>query len=104
MTGGMATFFIAFSSALQLLVTGSLVVDFGLAFFVVGLFATALGQFVFMKYIKEHGLSYLIIGALATIVGGSLVVLGGYGIYNAVDSSRAGGDVMAFGKLCARAK
>ncbi|KAL7699927.1 Sulfite exporter TauE/SafE [Lotmaria passim] len=103
-TGGMATFFIAFSSALQLLVTGSLVVDFGLAFFVVGLFATALGQFVFMKYIKEHGLSYLIIGALATIVGGSLVVLGGYGIYNAVDSSRAGGDVMAFGKLCARAK
>ncbi|KPA84556.1 hypothetical protein ABB37_01091 [Leptomonas pyrrhocoris] len=103
-TGGMATFFIAFSAALQLLVTGSLVVDYGLVFFVVGLFATGLGQFVFMKYIKEHGLSYLIIAALATIVGGSLVVLGGYGIYNAVDSVRENGDVMAFGRLCAKAK
>lgn len=102
-TGGMATFFIAFSAALQLLVTGSLVVDYGIVFFIVGLSATGLGQFVFMKYIKEHGLTYLIIGALATIVGGSLVVLGGYGIYNAVDSSRAGGDVMAFGRLCAKA-
>jgi uncharacterized membrane protein YfcA len=103
-TGGMATFFIAFSAALQLLVTGSLVVDYGIIFSCVGLLATALGQFVFMKYIKEHGLSFLIIGALATIVGGSLIVLGSYGIYNAVDSSRAGGNVMAFGRLCARAK
>ncbi|KPI88977.1 hypothetical protein ABL78_1943 [Leptomonas seymouri] len=103
-TGGMATFFIAFSAALQLLATGGLVVDYGLVFFAVGVFSTAIGQFVFMKYIKEHGLSYLIIAALATIVGGSLVVLGGYGIYNAVDSSRAGGSVMAFGRLCARAK
>lgn len=99
-TGGMATFFIAFSSALQLLVTGSLVVDFGIVFFAVGFCSTALGQFVFMKYIKEHGLSYLIIGSLAFVVGGSLVVLGGYGIYNAVISSRNGGSVMAFGKLC----
>lgn len=103
-TGGMATFFIAFSSALQLLITGSLVVDFGIVFSIVGLCSSALGQLVFMTYIKSHGLSYLIIGSLIFVVGGSLVSLGGFGIYNAVISIQAGGSVMAFGCLCARAK
>lgn len=99
-TGGMATFFIAFSSALQLLVTGHLVLDFGIVFFVVGGASTALGQFVFMKYIQDHGLRFLIVGSLAFTVGGSLLVLGGYGIYNAVDASRQGGSLVAFGRLC----
>lgn len=99
-TGGMATFFIAFSSALQLLVTGHLAVDYGIVFFFVGMLSTALGQFVFMKKIKEKGWSFLIVGCLAFIVGGSLVVLGGYGIFNAVVSSRNGGSVMAPGRLC----
>ncbi|KAG5496114.1 hypothetical protein JKF63_02415 [Porcisia hertigi] len=103
-TGGMATFFIAFSSALQLLVTSSLVVDRGIVLFIVGLCSTALGHFVFMKYIKEHGLDYLILGSLAFIVGGSLVVLGGYSIYNTVMLTRAGDSVLAFGRLCARTK
>ncbi|AYU81603.1 Sulfite exporter TauE/SafE, putative [Leishmania donovani] len=103
-TGGMATFFIAFSSALHLLITGSLVVDFSVVFCIVGLCSSALGQLVIMNYIKRRGLSYLIIGSLVFVVGGSLVALGGYGIYNAVISTQAGGSVLAFGRFCARAK
>lgn len=99
-TGGMGTFFIAFSSTIQLLVTGSLRFDLGFAFFLVGMSSTALGTFVFMKYIKEHGLSYLIIVCLACVIGGSLVVLGGYGIYNAVVTAKNGGSVMSRGHLC----
>ncbi|CAJ1033671.1 putative Sulfite exporter TauE/SafE [Leishmania utingensis] len=102
-TGGMATLFIAFSSVLELLVTGHLVVDFGIVFCIVGLCSGSLGQFVFMEYIKGHGLNYLIIGSLAFILGGSLVSLGGYGIYTTVISVHAGRSLMAFGHLCARA-
>lgn len=99
-TGGMGTFFISFASVLQMLITGHLVLDFGIIFALVGTASTALGQFVFMKYIKDHGLSYLIVACLASIVGSSLLVLGGYGIFNAVDSARNGGSIMAFGRLC----
>ncbi|CAD2218151.1 hypothetical protein AGDE_01798 [Angomonas deanei] len=99
-TSGMSTFFIAFSAALQLLVGGKLLVDYGLVFFIVGLCATAVSTFYLKKKIKENGWNFLIVGALAFIVGGSLVVLGAYGIYNAVVTSRLGGSIVAFGRLC----
>ncbi|KAG5494538.1 hypothetical protein JIQ42_02147 [Leishmania sp. Namibia] len=98
-TGGMATFFIAVSSVLELIITSRLENDFGIAFSSAGFCSSILGYF-FMRYIKEHGLNYLIIGSLAFIVGGSLITLGSYGIYNTVISVRSGGSVMAFGRLC----
>ncbi|KAG5470450.1 hypothetical protein LSCM1_01694 [Leishmania martiniquensis] len=100
-TSGMATFFIALSSALELLVTGRLEIDFGIAFSIAGLCSSMLGH-VFMTYIKKHDLNYLIIGSLAFTVVGSLVALGSYGIYNTVIAARSGGSVMAFGRLCSR--
>ncbi|GET91385.1 hypothetical protein, conserved [Leishmania tarentolae] len=103
-TSGMVTFFIAFSSALQLLATGSLVIDFGAVFFFVGICSSILGQFVFMKYIKKYGLNFLIIGSLVFVIGGSLAALGGYGIYNIITSIQAGGSVMPLGHLCSRAQ
>ncbi|EPY31678.1 hypothetical protein STCU_03335 [Strigomonas culicis] len=100
-TGGMATFFIAFSAGLQLLVTGSLIVDFGIVFYGVGLVSTAIGTYIFKVEIKKRGWNFLFLGALAFIVGGSLLVLGIYSTYNAVIVTKDGGSALAFGRLCA---
>lgn len=99
-TGGTATFFIAFSSGLQLFFTGNLQLDSGLVGFLIGMASTGLGQLVLMKYIREHGLRFLIVASLALIVGGSLLILGGVGIVEAVETIRSGGSIFSMGRLC----
>ncbi|EPY19500.1 hypothetical protein STCU_09421 [Strigomonas culicis] len=100
-TSGMSTFFFAFSAALQLLVSGSLVVDFGIVFFFVGLISTAIGTFILKAEIKKRGWNFLYPGAMAFTAGGSLLVLGIYSTYNAVIVTKDGGSALAFGRLCA---
>lgn len=99
-TSGVATFFISFSSAIPQIISGILPLDYCVVLFAVGLGATALGQFVIMDYIRKNGLRYLIVASLAFVLSSSLVILGGYGIYNAVIVSRSGASLFAFGKLC----
>lgn len=99
-TSGVATFFISFSAALPQIFSGILPLDYCLVLFIVGFGATALGQFVIMDYIKKKGYNFLIVGALATILLSSLIVLGGYGIYNATIVSRTGASLWSLGKLC----
>lgn len=99
-TSGAATFFLSFSSALPQVFSGVLPIDYGIVLFIVGLGATSLGQFVIMDYIKKNGLRYLIVAALAVVAGGSLIMLGGYGIYNAVIVTKNGSSVLTTGHLC----
>ncbi|ORC88445.1 uncharacterized protein TM35_000173170 [Trypanosoma theileri] len=99
-TGGMVTFFLSFSTAINLLIEGHLLIDYGIVLFAVGMASTALGQFCFMREIKKRNLGYLIIASLATIIGGSLLVLTIYGIYNAVVVVRTGGSIMDVGRVC----
>lgn len=99
-TSGVATFFISFSAALPQIFSGILPLDYCLMLFIVGFGATALGHFVIMEYIKKKGYNFLIVGALATILLSSLIVLGGYGIYNATIVSRTGASLWSLGKLC----
>eukprot|EP00796_Vickermania_ingenoplastis_P007100 gene7099-5034_t len=100
-TSGTATFFMAFSAAIPQIVSGVLPLDYGAVLFVVGIASTSLGQFVFMRYIRAHGLRFLIVAALAAIVLGSLLTLGGYGIYNVINDLNNGSNPFAPGKLCA---
>lgn len=99
-TSGSATFFLSFSAAIPQIISGTLPIDYGVVLFVVGLGATALGQFVFMAYIRKHGLRFLMVGSLALILCASLMTLGGYGIYDAVVVSRSGESLFSLGKLC----
>ncbi|KEG14758.1 hypothetical protein DQ04_00321270 [Trypanosoma grayi] len=100
LTGGVVTFFLAFSSALDLLMGGQLLIDYGLVLFACGMASTALGQFCFMRLIKKYNLRYLIIASLATIIGGSLIALSSYSIYQSVIVVRADGSIMAPGRVC----
>lgn len=101
-TSGTATCFIAYSAAIPQIISGTLPMDYGIILFFVGLASTALGQFTIMDYIKRNGLRYLIVASLAFVVGGSLVALGGYGIFNSVAIVQSGGSITALGKLCPR--
>lgn len=99
-TSGMATFFMSFSSALPQIFSGILPVDYCIVLFIVGFISTALGHFIILDYIKKKGYNFLIVGALAAILLSSLLVLGGYGIYNAVIVSNTGASLWSLGKLC----
>ncbi|KAH9578846.1 Transmembrane protein TauE-like [Trypanosoma melophagium] len=99
-TGGMVTFFLSFSNVIGLLIEGHLLIDYGGVLFALGMGSTALGQFCFMREIKKRNLRYLIIASLVTIIGGSLLVLTIYGIYNAIVVVRAGGSIMGVGRIC----
>ncbi|KAF8307260.1 hypothetical protein C4B63_17g30 [Trypanosoma cruzi] len=102
-TGGVVTLFLAFSSALSLLIESHLLIDYGGVLFACGIVSTILGQFVLMRIIKKYKLRFLIIAALVTIIAGSLTFLTSYGIYSSLNLTRSGGSIIAFGRLC-RAK
>lgn len=99
-TSGAATFFISFSSAIPQILSGVLPLDYCIVMFFVGLGSTSLGQFVIMSYIRKKGYRFLIVAALAAILSLSLLILGGYGIYNAAVTSHAGSSLFSFGRLC----
>ncbi|RNF05650.1 hypothetical protein TraAM80_04483 [Trypanosoma rangeli] len=99
-TGGVATLFLALSSALSLLIEGRLLIDYAGVFFACGLFSAVIGDFVFMRLIKKYKLRFLIVAALVTITAGSLVFLSGFGIYNSINIVRNGGSIVTFGRVC----
>ncbi|RNE97696.1 hypothetical protein TraAM80_09180 [Trypanosoma rangeli] len=99
-TGGAATLFLAFSSALSLLIEGRLLIDYAGVLFACGLLSAALGNFVFMRLIKKYKLRFLIVAALAMIIAGSLAFLSGFGIYNSLNLVNHGGSILAFGRVC----
>ncbi|ESL06397.1 hypothetical protein TRSC58_05931 [Trypanosoma rangeli SC58] len=99
-TGGVTTLFLAFSSALSLLIEGRLLIDYAGVFFACGLFSAVIGDFVFMRLIKKYELRFLIVAALVTITAGSLVFLSGFGIYNSLNIVRNGGSILTFGRVC----
>lgn len=99
-TSAFATLVIASESALQLIFQGQLVADYAVLYFSCGIVSTLLGQFVFMRNIRQYKANYLIVVALALIVGGSLVTLTSYGIYDMVELLRHDGSLLAFGHFC----
>lgn len=99
-TSGFATFMIASESALQLLFQGQLVAGYAALYSVCGLVSTLVGQHILMRYIRKYQATFLIVVALAFIVGGSLLTLTSYGIYDLVELLRNDGSLLAFGHFC----
>ena len=99
-TSGFATMVIASESAIQLMLQHQLPLSFALWFALFGVGSTILGTNVFMRYIKRTQKMYLIVVSLAFVVGGSLICLTTYGIYDAVIVMKHDGSLFSFGHFC----
>lgn len=99
-TSGFATMVIATESALQLMLQKQLPFSFACLFVIFGLGSTILGSYGFMRYIRQSQKLFLIVVALAVIVGGSLICLTTYGIYDAVIVMKHDGSLFSFGHFC----
>jgi hypothetical protein len=53
-----------------------------------------------MRNIRKYQAQFLILVALAVIVGGSLLTLTSYGIYDMVELVKNNGNLLAFGHFC----
>nr|ACI15919.1 hypothetical protein [Bodo saltans] len=102
-TSGFATLLIASEAALLMLFQGQLVPDYATMYFVCGVVSTVLGQSGFMAYIRWSKKRFLIVTALACIIGGSLLMLTSYGLYEVVEQyKRHDGSLLRFGHICNR--
>lgn len=102
-TSGFATLLIASESALLMIFQGQLVPDYAVMFFLCGVVSTVFGQSVLMAYIRRNKMKFLIVVALAIIIGGSLVMLTSYGLFQVVELyKRQDGSLFAFGHVCSR--
>jgi uncharacterized membrane protein YfcA len=99
-SSAVATLLIACESALQMLLQSQIAVDYSLVVFCCGMLSSVIGQLCFVRTVRRLQLHYLIVLALAIIVGGSLITLLSYGIYDAVVLLRHQGSLFAFGHFC----
>lgn len=98
-TGGLMTLLIAVQAAADYDLAGELRWDFGVMLFGAGLLSAAFGQFVLMREIKRRGMLFLIVAALATIMGGSMLAVTIFGIYNTIVIEQNHGS-LGFATLC----
>nr|ACI15920.1 hypothetical protein [Bodo saltans] len=100
-TSGFANLLIASESALLMLFQGQLVPDYATMYFVCGVVSTILGQSGFMAYIRWSKKRFLIVTSLACIIGGSLLMLLSYGLFEVIEQvKRHDGSLWAFGHIC----
>ena len=99
-SSGMATLLIATESAIHLYLQQQLPKDFGALFFFGGLLSAVVGQSIFIPFIKKNDWKFLIVAALGIIVGGSLIALTSYGIYDTVILLKHEGSLLTFGHFC----
>jgi uncharacterized membrane protein YfcA len=98
-TGGLMTLLIAVQAAADYDLAGELRWDFGVMLFGAGLLSAAFGQFVLMREIKKRGMLFLIVAALATIMGGSMLAVTIFGVYNTIVIEQNHGS-LGFASLC----
>jgi uncharacterized membrane protein YfcA len=102
-TSGFATLLIASEAALLMLFQGQLVPDYATMYFMCGVVSTVLGQSGFMAYIRWSKKRFLIVTSLACIIGGSLLMLTSYGLFEMVEQyKRHDGSLLSFGHICNR--
>lgn len=98
-TGGFITLLIAVQAAADYALAGELRWDFGVMLFAAGVLSAAFGQFVLMREIKKRGWLFLIVAALATIMGGSMLSVCVFGVYNTIIIEQHHGS-LGFAPLC----
>jgi uncharacterized membrane protein YfcA len=98
-TSGLATLLIASQSVITLIIGDKLRADYGILCFAAGMLSTIFGRLVLMREIERRDATYLIVAALAFIMGGSMVAIISYGVWNTYTIFTHDGS-LGFGPMC----
>ncbi|CUG92640.1 Hypothetical protein, putative [Bodo saltans] len=98
-TSGLATLLIASQSVITLIIGDKLRADYGMLCFAAGMLSTIFGRLVLLRQIEKRDATYLIVAALAFIMGGSMVAVIAYGVYNTYTIFTHDGS-LGFGPMC----